>query len=68
MSRKAVFDVDGFEKSVGEDLKAVEAQMLEGRCADFAEYKGKAGERKGIRKAMERLKEAVKKESEENNG
>jgi len=51
-----------FVRFLGEDVEAVEHALMNGQgIGDWPAYKARLGERKGLIRAQERLKEAMKK-------
>jgi len=53
-----VIDFEGeFEKRISEEVTRRGTQLVEGAAADFADYKGRAAEIRGLNRALEIAKE-----------
>lgn len=48
MARRALVDMASLDKGVGEAVAKLDKMILDGSCTDYASYRAKCAERKGM--------------------
>lgn len=59
------FNVERHKKTLADERDKISRHMVDGKCADFAEYKGCAGQVKALTLSINLLAEALKKDDED---
>ena len=63
--RLLLIDIDGVRGSLNAKIRLHSEHVLDGKCADYAEYKEKCARIRGLRDAHEIINEQLKKQSED---
>ena len=63
--KTVVIDRDKFQKVVDASRDDLGAYILKGQCVDFADYRNKTGQLRGINIAIDHFKDTVKSEEDD---